>query len=105
MDDRSELPTQPFGKTSTKGQSRVNPSICVIDVVARGRKGNGHFRERLQDSPDACADQQVCNNHVARATTRKSSAGTDEQPRSDVGTERYNLEKPVSADSHPEATC
>lgn len=45
--------TYPFCQTGAKGQSWVDPSVCIVDVVARSGKGDGHFRESLQDSPDA----------------------------------------------------
>ena len=96
-DGRRAFLTQPFGEASTKGQGRINPSVRIINVVTRGWKGNGHLGEGLQDSPDARADQQVSNNHVSRATTGQSSAGTDEQARADVGTKRYDLKMRASA--------
>lgn len=94
------LLTKPFGKASTEGQGGINPSVGIVNVVTRGWKGDGHFGERLKDSPDACADQKVSNNHVSRATTGQSRAGTDEQPRANVGPKGNYLEVRLSAGRH-----
>ena len=97
MNNAEGFLTEPLGKASTKRQGRINPSVCIINVITRGWKGNCHFGEGLKDSPDAGADEKVSNDHVPGATTSQSSTGPDEQPRADIGTKRYDLRIPSSA--------
>lgn len=103
--------TKPLSKTSTKRQRRVDPSISVVDKIARGGKGNGHLRKSLQDGPHERANDQVCNDHIARSTYMESFSNTDEDATSDVGAERDDLRSTISSKqdgwlrSRPTWTC
>ena len=62
--------TQPFGKASAEGNSRVNPASSIIDKVPRRREQDGHLDECLHVGPYSRADDQVCDDHVPWTTVR-----------------------------------
>jgi len=96
LDQLVEPRTKPFCEPSAKGKCRVNPSISIVNVVPRDWEGYSHLRQRLQDTPNAAADHQICDNHVSGASGSQSLPGGNEEAATDIGSERDDLVRSVS---------